>query len=74
MKFYKLPIIVFPMILTLITACGITPGGNVADIPSHSSSNRALTEKDLANAAYRINELGAFHLDSGELTVSTEQA
>ena len=42
------------------------PSGNVADIPSHISASRALTEKDLANATYRINGLGMFHLDNGE--------
>ncbi|MCK9622918.1 MAG: hypothetical protein M0R47_20580 [Methylobacter sp.] len=54
------------MALTLITACGSTSGGNVTDIPGHSSASRALTEKDLANATYWINELGTFHLDNGE--------
>lgn len=66
MKFYKLPTVVFPMVLTLVTACGSIPGGNVADKPSHGSASRALTENDLANAIYRINELGTFHLDNGE--------
>lgn len=66
MKFYKLPTVAFPIVLALVTACGSTPGGNVADKPSHSSASRALTENDLANATYRIDELGTFRLNNGE--------
>jgi heat shock protein HslJ len=66
MKFYKLPTVMFPMVLSLVTACSSTPNGNVADMPGHNSASRALTENALNNATYRINELGTFHLDNGE--------
>ncbi|MGZ8935571.1 MAG: hypothetical protein ACXW04_11800 [Methylobacter sp.] len=57
----------------LITAYGNTSAGKIADKPNHSSANRAFAENDLANANYRIDELGSLQLDSGELSVSTEK-
>lgn len=61
MKFCK-----FSIVFILVTACGSTLDGTVADKPSHSSESRALTENVLNNATYRIDELGVFTVDNGE--------
>lgn len=54
------------MILALCSACGSTSKGNDCDKTNYGYVTRALTENDLANATYRIHELGTFQLVNGE--------
>ena len=66
MKTYKFLVIAALIAHGLITACSSTSGGSVVDKPGYNDRKQAFTENDLANAIYRINELGAFKLDNGE--------
>jgi hypothetical protein len=66
MKFCKFAPVVFASFFALVTACSITFGGNANEKASRSNASPTLTENDLANATYRIDELGAFQLDNGE--------
>jgi hypothetical protein len=60
MKTCKLLVIASLMAHLLVTACGTTSGGKPAE-SSKRSAKRALTENDLANATYRIDDAGPIH-------------
>ena len=57
MKHYKFPVILFPIVLALVSACSQQPTVN--------GSGR-LTKNVLNNTAYHIGELGTVRLNNGE--------
>jgi hypothetical protein len=66
MKLYQLLTVLLSMIFALATACSVTSSGNAAVKSSHSRASQTLTEQDLANATYRLDDFGVFQLDNSE--------
>lgn len=66
MKSCAFPGIVLAALLVFVTACANALNEYEVDQAGNPATNRLFTEHTLANAAYRIEELGEFHLVDGQ--------
>lgn len=66
MKSCAFPGIALTALLVFVTACANALNGYAVDQAGNPATNRLFTEHTLANAAYRIDELGEFQLVDGQ--------